>query len=130
MLSESERSRLLAMQRRLKPQIPQTLMSCHSELRPLGNPDPSDRNSARFHNIGRKAPMRPIMRDSLAYYGAVAVLAVAISAAATWGGSTLFTSSLAQPAAGGVRQILAQPLADLPGREVRMSLLDREPGSS
>jgi quercetin dioxygenase-like cupin family protein len=36
--------------------------------------------------------------------------------------------SAAQPAPPG--QLLTQPLADLPGREVRINLLDREPGAS
>src|SRR6266851_4140332 len=74
--------------------------------------------------------MRRITTGCVASYGVVAAMAAAISAIATWGGTTLVTSSVAQPAAGGVQQILAQPLADLPGREVRISLLDRGPGSS
>jgi quercetin dioxygenase-like cupin family protein len=74
--------------------------------------------------------MRRITTGCVASYGVVAAVAAAISAITTWGGTTLVTSSVAQPAAGGVQQILAQPLADLPGREVRISLLDRGPGSS
>jgi quercetin dioxygenase-like cupin family protein len=74
--------------------------------------------------------MRRITTGCVASYGVVAAVAAAISAITTWGGTALVTSSVAQPAAGGVQQILAQPLADLPGREVRISLLDREPGSS
>jgi quercetin dioxygenase-like cupin family protein len=40
----------------------------------------------------------------------------------------LVTPSAAQPAAGGVQQIVSQPLADVPGREVRVSLIERAPG--
>jgi len=65
----------------------------------------------------------------VASYAIVAAAAAAISAIATWQGAKLVTPSVAQPAAGGVQQILSQPLADLPGREVRISLLDRAPGS-
>jgi quercetin dioxygenase-like cupin family protein len=74
--------------------------------------------------------MRRTMTGCVASYGVVAAVAAAVSAIATWGGTKLITSSLAQPAAGGVQQIIAQPLADLPGREVRISLLDRGPESS
>jgi len=73
--------------------------------------------------------MRPIMTGSVASYSIVAAVAAALSATATWEGGRLITPSVAQPAAAGVRQILSQPLADLPGREVRMTLLDRAPGS-
>jgi quercetin dioxygenase-like cupin family protein len=73
--------------------------------------------------------MRKIMTGSAAAYGIVAAVAAVLSAAAVWQGGRLATPSLAQPAAG-VQQLLSQPLADLPGREVRMTLLDRAPGSS
>jgi len=43
-------------------------------------------------------------------------------------GQRFISDSLAQPAAGGVQQILSQPLADLPGREVRVLLIERPPG--
>jgi quercetin dioxygenase-like cupin family protein len=68
------------------------------------------------------------MTGTVASYATVAAMAAALSAIATWQGSSLVMPSLAQPA--GVRQILSQPLADLPGREVRVTLLDRPPGSS
>jgi quercetin dioxygenase-like cupin family protein len=74
--------------------------------------------------------MSRTMTGSVASYAIVAAVTAAISAVATLGGTKLVTPSVAQPAAGGVRQILSQPLADLPGREVRMSLLDRGPGNS
>jgi quercetin dioxygenase-like cupin family protein len=44
-----------------------------------------------------------------------------------WEGNRFVSASLAQPA-GGVQQILSQLLADLPGREVRMLLIERPPG--
>jgi quercetin dioxygenase-like cupin family protein len=67
---------------------------------------------------------------SVASYAAVAVAAAVASAIGTWGGTQFVASSVAQPAAPATGQLLTQPLADLPGREVRMSLLDREPGAS
>jgi quercetin dioxygenase-like cupin family protein len=70
------------------------------------------------------------MRGSLASHSIVAAAAAAISAFATWGGTKVVTPALAQTAPTGARQILAQPLPDLPGREVRMAVLDRQPGTS
>ncbi len=68
---------------------------------------------------------------SLASYGSVAVIAAALSAAVTLGVSNFIGSSFAQtPAATGTIPLLTQPLPDLPGREVRITLLDREPGNS
>src|SRR5262245_11776081 len=67
---------------------------------------------------------------SISSHATVAVVAALISAAGTWGTTQLVATSGAQPAAAGPGQLLIQPLADLPGREVRVSLLDREPGSS
>jgi len=64
----------------------------------------------------------------VASYLAVATAAAVASAVGTWSATQFVASSAAQSAA--PRQLLAQPLADLPGREVRMSLLDREPGAS
>jgi quercetin dioxygenase-like cupin family protein len=61
---------------------------------------------------------------------AVAFAAAFLSAIGTWGATKFVTVSVAQTAAAGVGQLLTQPLADLPGREVRISLLDREPGAS
>ena len=72
--------------------------------------------------------MLKIIRGSVASYALVAGAAAALSALATWQGTVLVTPSAAQPAAGGVQQIVSQPLADVPGREVRMSLIERGPG--
>jgi len=73
-----------------------------------------------------------MMRNgSLVSYGAVALVAAALSAAATMGIGNLAQSAFAQaPAAAGTIPLLTQPLADLPGREVRITLLDRDPGNS
>ena len=67
---------------------------------------------------------------SIVSYGAVAITAALLSAVGTWSATKFVTSSGAQPVAGAAGQLLTQPLADLPGREVRMSVLDREPGAS
>jgi quercetin dioxygenase-like cupin family protein len=67
---------------------------------------------------------------SVASYAAVALAAAILSAVGTWSATQFVASSAAQPAASATRQLLTQPLADLPGREVRISLLDREPGAS
>jgi len=72
--------------------------------------------------------MLEVIRGSIAFYALVAGAAAALSALATWQGTVLVTPSAAQPAAGGVQQIVSQPLADVPGREVRMSLIERAPG--
>jgi quercetin dioxygenase-like cupin family protein len=67
---------------------------------------------------------------SVASYAAVAAAAGILSAVGTWSATQLVASSAAQPAVPTAGQLLTQPLADLPGREVRISLLDREPGAS
>jgi quercetin dioxygenase-like cupin family protein len=68
---------------------------------------------------------------SLVSYACVAAVAAALSAAATMGIGNFVGRSFAQaPAAAGTIPLLTQPLADLPGREVRITLLDREPGNS
>jgi quercetin dioxygenase-like cupin family protein len=70
-------------------------------------------------------------RGSATSYGAVALIAAALSSAATLGGMNVVGSSFAQaPAPAGTIPLLTQPLTDLPGREVRMTLLDRVPGNS
>jgi quercetin dioxygenase-like cupin family protein len=74
--------------------------------------------------------MLKVFRGSLASYVLVAGVAAGLSALVTWQGAVLVTPSAAQPAAGGVQQIVTQPLADVPGREVRMLLVDRAPASA
>ena len=76
-----------------------------------------------------------VRNASISSHAGVAVAAALISAVGTWGATRLVATSAAQPAATSAAQLaagplLTQPLADLPGREVRISLLDREPGSS
>ena len=62
---------------------------------------------------------------------AIVIASAMLSAVVTLGASNFVRSSLAQtPPAAGVAQLLTQSLADLPGREVRISLLERKPGSS
>jgi quercetin dioxygenase-like cupin family protein len=72
--------------------------------------------------------MLKIIRGSVASYALVAAAAAAISAIASWSSGPLVTPSTAQPASPGVTPILSQPLSDLPGREVRISVIDRAPG--
>ena len=74
--------------------------------------------------------MRTTGKGSVASYGIVAVTAAVLSAVVTWSATQLVTVSSAQPGSAAPGQLLTQPLADLPGREVRISLLDREPGAS
>jgi quercetin dioxygenase-like cupin family protein len=73
--------------------------------------------------------MRKVLRGSLASYALVAGVAAGLSALVTWQGAVLVTPSAAQPAAG-VQQIVTQPLADLPGREVRVLVVERGPGTA
>ena len=68
--------------------------------------------------------------NSVASYALVAGAAAALSALATWQGAVLVTPSAAQPAAAGVQQIVTQPLADVPGREVRVLVIERAPGTA
>jgi quercetin dioxygenase-like cupin family protein len=74
--------------------------------------------------------MLKVFRGSLASYVLVAGVAALLSALVTWQGAVLVTPSAAQPAAGGIQQIVTQPLADVSGREVRMLLVERAPASA
>ena len=74
--------------------------------------------------------MHKVLRGSLASYALVAGLAAGLSALVTWQGAVLVTPSAAQPAAAGVQQIVTQPLADVPGREVRVLVIERAPGTA
>jgi quercetin dioxygenase-like cupin family protein len=68
---------------------------------------------------------------TLVSYGLVAIASAALSAAITAGGINVVSSSFAQaPANTGTIALMTQPLADLPGREVRITLLDRIPGNA
>jgi quercetin dioxygenase-like cupin family protein len=72
------------------------------------------------------------MRHRLLNPNAVtALISAVLSSAATWGLMSAPGTAFAQPQApAGTIPLLTQPLADLPGREVRMTLLDRVPGNS
>ena len=72
--------------------------------------------------------MLKAIRGSVSSHMLAAGAAAGLSALVTWQGALLVTSSAAQPAASGVQQVVTQPLSDLPGREVRMSIIDRPPG--
>ena len=69
--------------------------------------------------------MRDTIRRSFASHVLVAGAAAGLSALVMWLGAAQVTPSTAQPAASGVQQILSRPLADVPGREVRMILIER-----
>src|SRR5262245_25721606 len=73
--------------------------------------------------------MSSMQSRSIFSYSVVAAAAAFVSAIATWCAVEFVASSQAQPAAG-AGQLLVQPLGDLPGREVRISVLDRDPGST
>jgi quercetin dioxygenase-like cupin family protein len=70
------------------------------------------------------------MKKSAVSHAAAAAAGAVIAAVVTWGEMKAIGSVMAQPAPAGVQPLLTQPLVDLPGREVRMSLLDRPPGAS
>jgi quercetin dioxygenase-like cupin family protein len=74
--------------------------------------------------------MHRVLSGSFASYALVAAVAAGLSALVTWQGAVLVTPSAAQPAAAGVQQIVTQPLADLPGREVRVLVVERGPGTA
>ncbi len=65
-------------------------------------------------------------RGSTASY---VVVAAAAAIASAFVGTNLGRSQ-APPAPAPAKQLLTQPLPDLPGREVRVTLLDRAPGAS
>jgi quercetin dioxygenase-like cupin family protein len=68
-------------------------------------------------------------KKQLPSHAATAIAAALLSGLATWTAIGLITSSSAQAPAR-VTQLVVEPLPDLPGREVRISYLDRDPGSS
>jgi quercetin dioxygenase-like cupin family protein len=69
-------------------------------------------------------------RGSTLSHGAVAATAAIVSAAATYGAMTFVAPSRAQtpPAPTQRVDVMTQPLADIPGREARITLLDLMPG--
>jgi quercetin dioxygenase-like cupin family protein len=69
-------------------------------------------------------------RSSTLSYGVVATAAAIAAAAATYGAMTFIAPSRAQtpPAPTQRVDVMTQALADIPGREVRVTLLDLMPG--
>jgi quercetin dioxygenase-like cupin family protein len=69
-------------------------------------------------------------RSSRLSYAAVAAAAAILSAATTYGAMTFVKPSRAQTAPTPTQRIdvMTQPLADIPGREARITVLDLTPG--
>jgi quercetin dioxygenase-like cupin family protein len=74
--------------------------------------------------------MTKASRTFVRHYAGVAIVVGLLSSFGTWTATRFIAASLAQPAPAAAKPLLVQPLADLPGREVRIALLDRAPGSS
>jgi quercetin dioxygenase-like cupin family protein len=74
--------------------------------------------------------MTKTSRKFVHHYAGVAIVVGLLSCFSTWTATRCVTASSAQPAPATAEPLLVQPLADLPGREVRITLLDRAPGSS
>jgi quercetin dioxygenase-like cupin family protein len=70
------------------------------------------------------------MQSRALSYGVVAAGAAVVSAAATYGAMTFVAPSRAQTASAPTQrtEVMTQALADVPGREVRITLLDLMPG--
>jgi quercetin dioxygenase-like cupin family protein len=66
-------------------------------------------------------------RGSLLSYAAVALATAILSVSAGMWMSPVISGVHAAENGGGNTTLLTQPLADLPGREVRMTLLERDP---
>jgi quercetin dioxygenase-like cupin family protein len=83
-------------------------------------------SSLEWEGIMSKASMALIHR-----YAGVAFVAALVSGFGTFTATRFVSDSSAQPApAAAAKPLLVQPLGDLPGREIRITLLDRAPGSS
>src|SRR5205085_2847741 len=82
-------------------------------------------SSLEWEGIMSKASMALIHR-----YAGVAFVAALISGFGTFTATRFVSDSSAQPApVAAAKPLLVQPLGDLPGREIRITLLDRAPGS-
>jgi quercetin dioxygenase-like cupin family protein len=79
---------------------------------------------------GMEGFMTKTSRKFVHHYAGVAIVVGLLSSLGTWMATRFVTTSSAQPAPGAAKPLLIQPLADLPGREVRITVLDRAPGSS
>jgi len=69
-------------------------------------------------------------KRALMSYAAVAITAAVLSSLGTAGVLQLGSSAAAQTQTNVTKELMVQPLPDLPGREVRMTLLDRDPGNA
>jgi quercetin dioxygenase-like cupin family protein len=72
-------------------------------------------------------------RKFIHHRAGIVVLVGLLSSFGTWTATTFVASLSAQPAPpapAAPKPLLVQPLSDLPGREVRIVLLDRAPGGS
>jgi len=69
-------------------------------------------------------------RNFVYRYAGVAIVVGLLSSFGAWTVTRFVAASSAQPAPAAAKPLLIQPLADLPGREVRITVLDRAPGSS
>jgi quercetin dioxygenase-like cupin family protein len=74
--------------------------------------------------------MTKASRTFVHHCAGVAIVVGLVSCFSTWAVTRFVTASSAQLAPAAAKALLVQPLADLPGREVRITLLDRAPGSS
>jgi len=74
--------------------------------------------------------MTKASRKFAPHYAGVAIVVGLLSSFGTWAATRFVATSSAQPAPAAAKPLLVQPLADLPGREVRVTRLDRAPGSS
>jgi quercetin dioxygenase-like cupin family protein len=79
--------------------------------------------------IEREEIMSNPRRTLVRRFAGVVVVVSLLSSFGTWTATKFVTGSSAQPAPAAAKPLLVQPLADLPGREVRITLLDRAPGS-
>jgi len=69
-------------------------------------------------------------QGSFGTYVLVAGVAAILSSAATFGVLQFGSPAAAQTATNVTKDLMIQPLSDLPGREVRITLLDRDPGNA
>jgi quercetin dioxygenase-like cupin family protein len=84
----------------------------------------------RDSSFKREELMSTASRKFVRHYAGVVVVVGLFSSFGTWTATKFVTGSSAQPAPAAAKPLLVQALTDLPGREVRITLLDRAPGSS
>jgi quercetin dioxygenase-like cupin family protein len=74
--------------------------------------------------------MTELSRKLIPHYAGVAIVVGLLPSFGTWTATRFVAASSAQSAPVQPKPLLVQPLADVPGREIRITLLDRAPGSS